>query len=168
MTVISDKDGGNTVVMIETPPDLSVWAGKKIGSSDWFTVEQHHIDQFAALTGDDHWIHIDVERARREMPDGKTIAHGFFILSLIPLLVRSVYQIKKRGRGLNYGANKLRFTNPVQVGARVRLNQTILGTETVGEGANAATRIRSECSFEIEGKERPALVAEFIVQVYHA
>jgi len=152
------------MITIETPPDVSAHIGKKIGTSDWFTVEQHHIDQFAALTGDDHWIHIDVERARREMPDGKTIAHGFFILSLIPLLVRSIYQIKKRGRGLNYGTNRLRFTAPVQVGSRVRLNQTILAADTEGD----ATRIRSECSFEIEGKERPALVAEFIVQVYHA
>ncbi|RZI95023.1 MAG: MaoC family dehydratase, partial [Rubrivivax sp.] len=97
------------MVLLERPVDLLGWVGKEIGVSDWVEITQEQIDTFARLTGDDHWIHIDVARAAREMPGGKTIAHGFFTLSLIPFMVRSVYQIRQRGRGLNYGSNRVRY-----------------------------------------------------------
>jgi acyl dehydratase len=150
------------MVLLERPSDMQSWVGQEIGVSQWHTITQAMIDAFAALTGDDHWIHVDTERAAREMPQGKTIAHGFLTLSLIPFLVRSVYQIEKRGRGLNYGSNRVRYVSPVPVDSRVRLRQTIKSADPVEGGM----RITSDCVVEIEGAERPAVVAEFLMVVY--
>jgi len=141
---------------------MLAWVGKEIGVSDWLTIDQGQIDAFARLTGDDLWIHVDPERAKKEMPGGKTIAHGFFTLSLIPFMVRSVYQIKERGKGLNYGSNRVRYVSPVPVDSRVRLRQSIKAAEPVEGGM----RITSDCVIEIEGQERPAVVAEFLMVVY--
>ncbi|MES2911310.1 MAG: MaoC family dehydratase [Pseudomonadota bacterium] len=150
------------MIELERPADLVPWVGKEIGVSDWSVIDQDKISRFAELTGDDHWIHVDTERASREMPDGKTIAHGFYTLSLIPYLVRSVYRIRVRGKGLNYGLNRVRYTSPVPVNSRVRLRQTIKAAEIVEGGV----RVTSDCVIEIEGRERPALVAEFLMLVY--
>ncbi len=150
------------MIELERPADLVPWVGKEIGVSDWSVIDQDKISRFAVLTGDDHWIHVDTERASREMPDGKTIAHGFYTLSLIPYLVRSVYRIRVRGKGLNYGLNRVRYTSPVPVNSRVRLRQTIKAAEIVEGGV----RVTSDCVIEIEGRERPALVAEFLMLVY--
>ena len=150
------------MIELERPADLVGWAGKEIGVSDWSVIDQKKINAFAELTGDDHWIHVDVDRAGREMPGGKTIAHGFMTLSLIPFMVRSVYRIRLRGKGLNYGLNRVRYTSPVPVDSRVRLRQTIRAAEIVEGGV----RVTSDCVIEIEGQERPALVAEFLMLVY--
>lgn len=150
------------MTLLDRPVDILAWVGKEIGTSNWFEITQEQIDTFARLTGDDHWIHVDVERARNDMPDGKTIAHGFFTLSLIPFLVRSVYQIRQRGRGLNYGSNKVRYVSPVQVGSRIRLRQTIKAADPIDGGM----KITSDCVIDIEGKARPALVAEFLMVIY--
>jgi acyl dehydratase len=150
------------MVELERPADLVAWVGKEIGVSDWSLIDQKKISAFAELTGDDFWIHVDVKRAANEMPDGKTIAHGFMTLSLIPFLVRSVYRIRLRGKGLNYGLNRVRYTSPVQVGSRVRLRQTIKAADIVEGGV----RVTSDCVIEIEGQERPALVAQFLMLVY--
>jgi len=95
---------------LERPGDLAQYVGKEIGVSDWFTVDQAIIDKFADATGDHQWIHVDVERAKREMPGGKTIAHGYLTLSLVPRLAQTIYRVKNRSRGLNYGSNRIRFT----------------------------------------------------------
>ena len=150
------------MTLLNRPTDIVAWVGKEIGVSNWFEIKQEQIDTFAKLTGDDHWIHVDVERAKKEMPNGKTIAHGFFTLSLIPFLVRSVYQIKERGRGLNYGSNRVRYVSPVPVDSRVRLRQSIKAADAVEGGM----RITSDCVIEIEGQTRPALVAEFLMVIY--
>jgi acyl dehydratase len=150
------------VILLERPEDIAQYVGKPLGTSEWMTVDQKMIDTFAALTGDDHWIHIDVDRAAREMPEGKTIAHGFLTLALIPLLQRSVYRIARRGRGLNYGCNRVRFPGPTPVGSRVRLHQTVKAVDPV-EGA---VRITFECTIEVEGAPRPAVVAETVLQIY--
>ncbi len=150
------------MVEVDRPADLVAWVGREIGVSDWTVIDQQRITAFAELTGDDFWIHVDTERAAREMPDGKTIAHGFKVLSLIPFLVRSVYRIRLRGKGLNYGSNRVRYTSQVQVGSRVRLRQTIKAADIVEGGV----RVTSDCVIEIEGQERPALVAEFLMLVY--
>jgi acyl dehydratase len=150
------------MVLLERPADILSWVGKEIGVSDWLQIGQEQIDVFAKLTGDDHWIHIDPARAKKEMPGGKTIAHGFLTLSLIPFLVRSVYQIRERGKGLNYGSNRVRFVSPVAVDSRVRLRQSIKAAEPVEGGM----RITSDCVIEVEGQERPAVVAEFLMVVY--
>jgi acyl dehydratase len=149
-------------VAVERAADLAAHIGQPLGTSGWVVLDQAKIDAFAELTGDDHWIHIDVDRAARDMPQGKTIVHGFLVLALIPFLQRSVFTVRQRGKGLNYGCNKVRFIQPVQVGARVRLHQRVKACEAV----DAATRITFECTVEIEGQQRPAVVAETIVQIY--
>jgi acyl dehydratase len=152
------------MLLLQTPADLLAHVGQKLGVSDWFTVEQHHIDAYAQVTGDDFWIHVDVARARRDMPGGKTIAHGLFVLSLVPRLQRDIFRIEHRGQGLNYGSDRVRYTAQVPVLSRLRLHQTLLKA-TRQEGA---TRITTQCEFEIEGQTRPALVAEFILLIRDA
>ena len=147
---------------IETPEDLLHMVGRELGPSDWITVDQAMIDKFAEATGDHQWIHVDVERARREMPDGKTIAHGYLTLSLVPRLAATLMRVKKRSRGVNYGSNKVRFITPVQAGARIRLRQRIANVEEIKGGV----RVTSEMTVEIEGQSRPALVAETMGQSY--
>ena len=142
----------------ETPQDLLKLVGQELGPSDWMTVDQKMIDTFAEATGDHQWIHVDVERAKREMPGGRTIAHGYLTLSLVPRMAATLMRVKKRSRGLNYGSNKVRFINPVPAGARIRLRQRIANAEPVQGGV----RVTSEMMVEIEGLERPALVAELI------
>lgn len=149
-------------VVLERAADFAAHVGKPLGSSGWVVLDQAKIDAFAELTGDDHWIHVDVERAASDMPQGKTIVHGFLVLALIPFLQRSVFTVRQRGKGLNYGCNRVRFIHPVQVGARVRLHQAVKECVVL----DAATRITFECTVEIEGQERPALAAETLVQIF--
>ncbi len=147
------------VADIET---LKGYVGKELGVSDWVTVDQKMIDQFAEATGDHQWIHVDVERCKKEMPGGKTIAHGYLTLSLLPMLNHKIYEIKKRSRGVNYGSNKVRFTAPVPVDSRVRGHLKLLKVENIEGGA----RLTYEASVEVEGSSRPALVAETLSLVY--
>jgi acyl dehydratase len=147
------------MLVVETPQDLKKHIGTELGPSEWVTVDQPMIDKFADATGDHQWIHVDVERARRDMPDGKTIAHGYLTLSLVPRLASTLSKVNKRRHGINYGSNKVRFISPVQAGARVRVRQKLLKVEDV---ENNGVRITSEMTIEIEGKPRPALVAETI------
>jgi acyl dehydratase len=147
---------------LQTPTDFLALVGQQLGTSEWQRIEQHHIDAFASLTGDDFWIHVDTERAAREMPGGKTIAHGLFILSLVPRLQRGIFKVAQRGIGLNYGSDRVRYTAPVPEGSRVRLHEVLKAAERVG----AATRLTLGCTMELEGSERPALVAEFILLMH--
>ena len=141
---------------VETPKELLQHVGRELGPSDWMTVDQAMINKFAEATGDHQWIHVDVERARKEMPDGKTIAHGHLTLSLVPRLAATLTRVKKRSRGVNYGSNKVRFITPVQAGARIRLRQRLANVEEIQGGV----RITSQMTVEIEGQDKPALVAE--------
>ena len=150
------------MLLVDTPADLAAHCGQPLGTSQWFTVTQDQIDHYARLTGDDHWVHVDVARAQRDMPDGKTIAHGFFILSLIPVLARDIFKIQNRGKGLNYGLNHLRFVSPVPVGSRVRLQQSLIDAQP----KNGGTLFTFENTFEIEGEARPALVATMLLLIY--
>jgi acyl dehydratase len=152
-----------TTLTVERPEELLQHVGRELGPSEWLTVEQAMIDQFAEATGDHQWIHVDVERARREMPGGKTIAHGYLTLSLVPRLAATLLKVTKRRHGLNYGSNKIRFTNVVPAGARIRLRQRLLNVEPV---ADNGYRVTSQMTVEIEGQERPALVAELIAVQY--
>ena len=147
------------MLTVETPQDLKQHIGKTLGPSDWITVDQAMIDKFAEVTGDHQWIHVDVERAKKEMPGGKTIAHGYLTLSLLPRLAPTLLKVNKRKRGVNYGSNKIRFTNTVPAGSRIRLKQTIKAVEDVPDNG---VRITSEMVIEVEGQERPALVAEVL------
>jgi acyl dehydratase len=146
-------------LIVEKPQDLAQHVGKDLGPSDWMTVDQAMIDKFAEATGDHQWIHVDVERAKREMPGGKTIAHGYLTLSLVPRLASTLVKVNQVSRGVNYGSNKVRFTSTVPAGSRIRLTQKILKVEPVeGNGV----RVTSEVKMEVEGQERPALVAEIM------
>jgi len=146
------------MIVVGQPSDMRAHVGKELGTSEWLTVDQFTIDAFAAATGDRQWIHVDVERARKEMPGGRTIAHGYLLLSLLPRLASQIWRIEQRSRSLNYGLNKLRFTHPVSEGARVRLRQKVAAVEEGGGG----WRIAIDNALEIEGQERPALIAETI------
>ena len=143
---------------LETPLDIKQHVGRELGPSEWMTVDQPMIDQFAKATGDHQWIHVDVERAKKEMPGGKTIAHGYLTLSLVPRLAATLTKVKKRSRGVNYGSNKVRFINPVPAGARIRLRERIKTVEDIQGGV----RVTSEMTVEIEGQAKPALVGEII------
>ena len=151
------------MIEVERPADLSQYIGIEIGISDWLTVDQAIIDKFAEATGDHQWIHVDVERAKRELPGGKTIAHGYLTLSLVPRLAQSICRIRRRSRGLNYGSNRIRFTGQVPAGSRIRLRQKIKSVEPIEGGG---VRITAENSVEVEGAARPALVAETISMQY--
>jgi acyl dehydratase len=149
--------------VVQTPNDMKALVGQKTGTSEWWTVDQAQIDKFAEATGDHQWIHVDVERAKKEMPGGKTIAHGYLTLSLIPRLAQTLLKIEKRSRGINYGLNKVRFVSPVPAGARVRLTQTIKAVDDIEGGG---VRITSEMVMEVEGAPRPAVVAETMGLAY--
>jgi len=148
---------------LERPSDLAQYVGKEIGVSDWFTVDQALIDKFADATGDHQWIHVDVERAKREMPGGKTIAHGYLTLSLIPMLNHQISHINNVRNGINYGCNKVRFTSPVPAGAKVRARSKLLAADPMDGGG---VRLTNQVTIEIEGQQRPACVAETMSIVY--
>ncbi len=149
------------MLAVEHALDLQSQAGHRLGHSGWVEVTQEDIDAFARLTGDDQWVHVDGERAAREMPGGRTIAHGLYLLSLMPRLQRDIYLIRRRGRGLNYGYDRVRFVSPVPVGSRVRLALTLVEAAAHPRG----TRIEMEATIELEGAERPAVVARNILLV---
>ena len=150
------------MIEIETPAALAEWVGRKLGTSEWIEVDQRTIDLFAEATGDHQWIHVDVERATKEMPGGKTIAHGFLTLSLLPRLAPLIYRVVKRSRAINYGSNKVRFTAPVPAGSRVRLHLTVKAVEPIVGGV----RLTTGNEMEVEGNTRPCLVAETMAQIY--
>ncbi|HUQ91877.1 MAG TPA: MaoC family dehydratase [Bryobacteraceae bacterium] len=141
--------------------ELKTLAGQEVAMSDWLEITQERIDAFAEATGDFQWIHVDVERAKRESPFGTTIAHGFLTLSLTPQFSFSSVEIKQKLRMMiNYGCNKVRFISPVKCGARIRSRHTVLDVEDVKDGWQA----RWQVTIEIEGQEKPALVAETITR----
>ncbi|HLX14252.1 MAG TPA: MaoC family dehydratase [Bradyrhizobium sp.] len=137
--------------------------GTEVGVSDWSEVTQDRIDKFAEATGDEQWIHVDTERAARESPGGKTIAHGLLSLSLIPMFIRSIIGVKGLKNTLNYGANRIRYLSPVPAGSRLRGRVTVAAAEDVPPDA---LRVTYQVTIEIEGGKRPACVAEVIGQHY--
>jgi acyl dehydratase len=134
--------------------------GQEVGVSDWLEIDQDRVNKFADATGDHQWIHVDVERATREI--GGPIAHGYLTLSLIPYLSAGMLPVKGVTRGINYGSDKVRFTNMVRVGKRIRLRQKLIGVEPKAGGL----QIKNECTIEIEGEARPACVAETMSVIY--
>ncbi len=142
--------------------ELPGLVGTEVGVSDWLQITQDRVNLFADATGDHQWIHVDVERATREI--GGPIAHGYLTLSLIPHLSAGMLPVKGVTRGINYGSDKVRFTNMVRVGKRVRLRQKLIGVEPKAGGV----QIKNLCTIEIEGEERPACVAETMSVLYGA
>jgi acyl dehydratase len=141
--------------------ELRAKAGEELGVSEWHDVTQESVDEFARVTGDDQWIHVDPERARRT-PFGGTIAHGYYTLSLHPMLAKQLVSFEGFAFAVNYGLNKVRFPAPLPVGNRVRMRMTLAAVEDVLGGA----QITMALTFEGEGALKPACVAEQLTRVY--
>jgi len=136
------------------------FVGRELGVSDWVTVDQDRINQFANCTGDRQWIHVDVDRARRESPFGEPIAHGYLTLSLVAATVMELGVIPRDAMtGLNYGLDKARFVAPVKAGARVRTRANLVSADPQKGGRML---LKLQCTLEIEGEAKPALVAEVL------
>ena len=143
--------------------DLENIKGQDLGHSDWMAIEQDRINQFADATGDHQWIHLDAEKAAKELPTKSTIAHGFLSLSLIVPLAAQVWSITGAKMMINYGLNKVRFINMVPVGSKVRLGVKI---SDVNKLDNGGTQVISEATLEIDGQDKPAYVAESIMVAF--
>ena len=136
------------------------FVGRELGTSDWVAIDQERIDQFAACTGDQQWIHVDVERARRESPFGGPVAHGYLTLALVaPMAMELGVVPPDAAAALNYGLDKVRFLAPVKVGTRVRNRASVVAVEPQGSGR---ILVKLQCTLEIEGEAKPALVAEML------
>ncbi len=142
--------------IIKSIDDAKALEGQEVGLSDWIVIDQHRIDQFAEATSDYQWIHVDTERAAKEMPDGKTIAHGYLTLALIPALTGKFVEVENLARAINFGLNKVRFYTPVPVGAKLRARATVLQARRRA----GALLLTSEVRLEVEGERKPACVAE--------
>lgn len=136
--------------------------GEHLGYSDWHEVTQAQVNLFADATGDHQWIHVDPERAVAESPFGGPIAHGYLTLSLAPALLPQIIHVTGITFGLNYGCNRVRFVSPVPVGAKVRAGAKVLSAEDVQGGI----QVVMEVTFELEGKDKPACVAEVVYRYY--
>jgi acyl dehydratase len=137
--------------------------GRELGVSDWLTVDQARINQFAACTGDHQWIHVDGERARRESPFGSTIAHGYLILALLPQFQYAIGIVPSGvAQALNYGLNGVRFLVPVKTGARIRNRLELLAAEDKGDGR---VLITTRNTIEIAGEDKPAMIAETLAML---
>jgi acyl dehydratase len=141
-----------------TLDEVTASANTEIGTSDWVTIDQRRVNQFADATGDHQWIHVDLERAK-EGPFGGTIAHGYLTLSLIPWLGSQIFTLQTPGAKLNYGVNKARFPAPLKVGKRIRSHVAIGDVVDIPSGKRMTVRH----TIEIEGEEKPACVAETVV-----
>jgi|SRR5882672_2099041 len=139
---------------------LKEWVGKEVVVTDWLSVTQERIDEFAAATGDDQWIHVDRGRAARESPYGTTVAHGFLTLSLLPHLMREAVDLQGARMGINYGLNRVRFTAPVPAGSRVRARFRLAAAEVIEGGMQTVWSV----TVEREGEAKPVLVAEWVTQ----
>ena len=139
--------------------DLKDYIGKEVGVSDWLTIDQQRIDAFADATGDHQYIHVDPERAA-QTPFGTTIAHGFLTMSLmVPMGYEGALKLENTVMGINYGFDRLRFINPVRVGSRIRGRFELAGAEEKKPGHYL---LRHNVTVEIEGEEKPALIAEWL------
>jgi acyl dehydratase len=137
--------------------------GSEIGASEWIEITQDRINRFAEATCDEQWIHVDQERVKKELPGGRTIAHGLLSLSLAPTFIRSVIGLKGLRNTLNYGADRIRYLSPVPAGSRIRGRTTIAEADDVPPDG---LRVNYHMVIEIEGSERPACVAELIALHY--
>jgi len=148
--------------IIQNLPELKKLVGQEMGVSEWHPVTQEAINKFADATLDHQWIHIDPERAKRESPYGGPIAHGYYTLSLAPYLLANVMDVKEKRMGVNYGLNKLRFTGPVPIPSKVRVRASLAAIEDIKGGVQATFAL----TFEVEGKDKPACVAEAIYRYF--
>ena len=142
--------------------ELKALVGQEVAVSDWVQISQERVNQFAEATGDYQWIHLDVERCKRESPFGAPIAHGYLTLSLLPMLMQNSVRMSDVRMGVNYGLNKVRFPAPVPVGSKVRSRTTLLSVEDIEGGAQVTWLV----TVEREGGDKPVCVAEAISRRY--
>ncbi len=148
--------------VIESLSELKTLIGQEVAVSDWIEISQDRVNRFAEATGDLQWIHIDVERSRKESPFGGTVAHGFLTLSLLPMLMADAVSMPDVKMGVNYGLNKVRFPAPVPVGSRLRARMLLQAVEDIPGGAQTTWQV----TIEREGSDKPVCVAESISRRY--
>jgi acyl dehydratase len=151
-------------VVLEDVRALKEFVGREIGVTEWLSLTQKRIDQFAEATEDRQWIHLDRERARRESPYGTTIAHGFLTLSLVSYFVREAIEIRRGVRmAVNYGLNRVRFPSPVRSDSKIRARIAVLTLKELSD----AVEVTFEVTVESEDSDKPCCVAEWVVRYYH-
>ena len=144
--------------VLEEPADLLKLVGQRLGTTEWMKVTQEQVDRFADATGDHQWIHTDLERAAKGPYKG-TIAHGYLTLSLAPVVISRVLEIREITAALNYGLNKVRFPAPVRVGSQIRAAVSVMSAQQKSSGVESVFTV----TYEIDGEDRPACVADVIV-----
>lgn len=150
------------MLLINGLQELKNYIGQELGASDWLVITQERINAFAQATSDQQWIHTDTERALAELPEGKTIAHGFLTLSLAPIFKEQIYKLEGVRMAINYGLNKVRFTAPVLVENKLRMRIKLLQVKDVADGCIVITL----CTFEVEGQAQPVCLAETVSVFY--
>ncbi|NEX62807.1 MaoC family dehydratase [Noviherbaspirillum galbum] len=148
--------------IIGSVEELKSLIGQEVAVTDWFPITQERVNLFAEATGDHQWIHLDVERSRKESPFGGTVAHGFLTLSLLPMIMESAISMPMTKMGVNYGLNKVRFPAPVPVGSRIRGRMTLAEVEDIPGGAQLVWKV----TMEREGGDKPVCVAESVSRRY--
>ena len=150
-------------LVLENLDLLAEWVGPEIGITDWVTISQDLIQQFAEVTGDRQWIHVDQDRARRDSPFRTTIAHGFLTLSLLSRFIRQVLEMRSGVRmTVNYGLNRVRFPGPIRADDRIRARFVVRSAKRVPGALEAVF----EVSIEVEGSAKPCCVAEWVLRYY--
>jgi len=150
-------------LVVENLHSLAGFVGSEIGTTEWFTVAPDRIQQFAEITEDRQWIHVDPERAQRDSPYGTTIAHGFFTLALLSHFLRQAIQIGSGVRmSVNYGLNRVRFPSPVPAGSRIRAHFTLQALKDIPDGREATFSVVIDC----ENSKKPCCVAEWVIRYY--
>jgi acyl dehydratase len=147
---------------LQSLAEVPALVGQEVAVSDWITITQQQVNQFAEATGDHQWIHVDVEKAKAG-PFGAPIAHGFLTLSLIPRFFETAMQIHGTRMGVNYGLNKVRFTAPVPVGSRLRARMKLLSAEPIDNGG---WQMAWQVTIEREGSDKPVCIAESLSRRY--
>ena len=142
--------------------DLAQWVGREVATSEWLEITQERIDTFAEAGGDHQWIHVDRERAARESPYGRTVAHGFLTVAVLSKLLGDSLEIAGKRMGINYGMNRLRFPSPVPSGSRVRARFVLGALDPIDGGVQTTWNV----TVEREGEAKPALVAEWLTRHY--
>ena len=150
-------------LVLETPHSLRDWVGRELTLTDWFPITQERIEQFAEVTEDRQWIHVDRERAERDSPYGTTIAHGFLTLSLLSRFMQEAIQIRGGVRmSVNYGLNRVRFPSPVPAHSKIRVRFTLRSLQDVPDALETVFAAR----VEVQGSDKPCCVAEWVVRYY--
>jgi len=153
---------------IATLEELESLQGQEVAVSDWIEITQHQVNLFADATGDHQWIHVDVERAKRESPFGAPVAHGFLTLSLLPQFMHNALKFENTKVAVNYGLNRVRFTSPVPVGSRLRARIKLQKVERLDPLPNAPELVGGQAYWDVtierEGSDRPVCVAESITR----